>query len=277
MRSQYTKNTLTVVVLAGLLVAAQAVATAPRAQAQCDVASPTCNLVSADVKGRSPGGFSGRRIGFMIPAIIIGAGAHELDEVWAWIVFPVAFAAIGAVVGYFTLEDPQTGVNSAGQPVRGFPEVSVALLAISMALVIPTFVGVLALTSYGPEPEPGASGATGDEDADDDGGTPANDSADETQGRHRSCDGGRTGRDPIRERPAPPRRPDAPLRRHLHRRRARPYAAPPIGGSPHPHRLRHVLADRSAGLSSLGTRGRGSSAARAIAASKRACGSSRAP
>ena len=62
-------------------------------QAQCDPTSVTCNQVGADGKGILAGGILGAEIGFLIPAIIIHAGARELDEWWSWILFPV----LGAV------------------------------------------------------------------------------------------------------------------------------------------------------------------------------------
>ncbi|MCA9610113.1 MAG: hypothetical protein KC619_31165 [Myxococcales bacterium] len=146
-------------------------ALAPRqVQAQCSP-SVRCVTVGADGKGILGGGIIGAEIGFMIPAIIVGAGAHELDEWWAYVLFPAVFAAGGAVAGYFLLEEPTTVVG-AGTPTahrqRGYPEAAVAVFAVSMALIVPTFVGVLALTSYSPGAGEGAAGATGDEDAADD-------------------------------------------------------------------------------------------------------------
>ncbi|MGE0786144.1 MAG: hypothetical protein AB7S26_10675 [Sandaracinaceae bacterium] len=161
------------------------------ASAQCPMGAPLCNQVGADGKGILAGGILGAEIGFMIPAIFVGAGVREFDEAWAFIVFPVAFAAGGAVAGYFALEDPTT-MDAAGMVTqRGFPEVAVALLAVSIALIVPTFVGVLALTAYNPgATDDGGQGASGDEDAADedaadDGGGDSNDavrdeSSDET-------------------------------------------------------------------------------------------------
>ncbi|MBZ0120817.1 MAG: hypothetical protein K8H88_27735, partial [Sandaracinaceae bacterium] len=109
----------------------------------------------------------------MIPALIVYAGARELDQWWSWVLFPTLGAVGGSILGYFTMEDPANGMT------RGFPEVAVTFLAISMALIVPTFVGVLALTSYNPgadsssgggEEDEGASEGAGDSDA---GGEPA--------------------------------------------------------------------------------------------------------
>lgn len=151
--------------LTAALLLGQAFADAAPAEAQCPMGAMLCNRVSADVKGTLAGGIIGAEIGFMIPAIIVGAGARELDEAWAYILFPAVFAAGGAVAGYFALEDPTT-TDMMGTVQRGFPEVAVALLAVGIALIVPTFVGVLALTSYSPGADDGdRQGASGDEDA----------------------------------------------------------------------------------------------------------------
>ena len=151
-----------VAALAAVLVLAQA-ADGTTARAQCPDGAELCNRVGADGKGILAGGILGAEIGFMIPAIIVGAGVREFDEAWAYIVFPVAFAGLGALGGYFALEDPTT-MNDMGVVQQGFPEVAVAMLAVSIALIVPTFVGVLALTAYSPGADDGA-GASGDEDA----------------------------------------------------------------------------------------------------------------
>ncbi|MCC6877230.1 MAG: hypothetical protein IT378_23190 [Sandaracinaceae bacterium] len=154
------------------LVLAGAMFHAPRAEAQC-MAGPTCNTVSATAKGAIGGGILGAEIGFMIPALIVYAGARELDQWWSWVLFPTLGAVGGSILGYFTMEDPANGMVG-GVVQRGFPEVAVAFLAISMALIVPTFVGVLALTSYNPgadsssgggEEDEGASEGAGDSDA----------------------------------------------------------------------------------------------------------------
>ncbi len=145
-----------VAVLAFTLTVAEAVLPASTAQAQCDPDAVTCNRVGADGKGLLGGGILGAEIGFMTTALIVNAGAREIDQWWAWILFPAVGAAGGAIAGYYGLEDPNMQ--------EGFPEVAVAVFAISMALIVPTFVGVLALTAYNPGPDTGGSGATGDED-----------------------------------------------------------------------------------------------------------------
>lgn len=143
------------------LVMALGVETSTAEAQACDpVAMPmTCNLVGADGKGVLGGMILGAEIGFMTNALIVHAGARELDEWWAWILFPAIGAAGGGIVGYFALEEPEMG--------QGFPEVAVAVFAVAMALIVPTFVGVLALTAYNPGPDD-RSGASGGEDDDDD-------------------------------------------------------------------------------------------------------------
>jgi hypothetical protein len=145
------------VALAIGLVLGNAVLDTGTAKAQCTMASPMCtNQVGADGKGALGGGILGAEIGFMVNALIVNAGVRELDEWWAWILFPAVGAAGGAIGGFYGLEDPNMG--------QGFPEVAVAVFAVSMALIVPTFVGVLALTAYNPGPDTGGTGATSDED-----------------------------------------------------------------------------------------------------------------
>lgn len=152
--------------LAALLVAAQALAAAPQASAQCTPSS-RCVTVGAEGKGILGGGIIGAEIGFMIPALIVSAGARELDEWWAYVLFPAVFAAGGAIGGYYLLEEPTRIEGSPARRVSGYPEAAVAVLAVGIALIVPTFVGVLALTSYSPGASEG-DGASGDEDAADD-------------------------------------------------------------------------------------------------------------
>jgi len=156
--------------LTAALVLGQAFMDAGPVHAQCPMGASLCNRVGADGKGILAGGIIGAEIGFMIPAIIVGAGGRELDEAWAYILFPVVFAGGGAVAGYFALEDPTSVDMATGTVQQGFPEVAVALLAVGIALSVPTFVGVLALTAYSPGASDDAQGATGDEDAEDAGG-----------------------------------------------------------------------------------------------------------
>jgi len=178
--------------LVALLSVTQAFTAAPQASAQC---APTsrCNTVGASGKGILGGGILGAEIGFMIPALIVGAGARELDEWWAYVLFPVVFAAGGAVAGYFALEDPsrvESLPSGGARRVQGFPEAAVAVFAVSMALIVPTFVGVLALTSYSPGASEG-TGATSEEDAADDGEPPDLDEEDaESSALRRTLAGG---------------------------------------------------------------------------------------
>jgi len=144
--------------LVASLVLGQALAWAPSARAQC-TPSATCVTVTATGKGVVGGGIIGAEIGFMIPALIVGAGVREMDEAWAYIIFPLVFGAGGAIGGYYAFEEANGG--------QGFPEAAVAVLAVGIALIVPTFVGVLALTSYTPGGDEGG-GATSEEDARDD-------------------------------------------------------------------------------------------------------------
>lgn len=129
----------------------------------------TCNRVGADGKGILAGGILGAEIGFLTAAIIVSSLSYEdrqgIDEWWWYALWGVPLAAGGAVAGYFALEDP-TGMDDMGRTTQGFPEVAVVLLAVGIAAIVPTFVGVLALTAYSPGADDGGgSGATGDEDA----------------------------------------------------------------------------------------------------------------
>lgn len=149
-------------VLAALAAALYLSLAAAPASAQCMSGDPMCNEVGAAGKGIMGGLLIGAEIGLMTNALIVSAGVRELDEWWAWILWPAVFGAGGAVAGYFALEDPTYGMSMT----RGSPEGAVALFAIGMALIVPTFVGVLALTAYTPGPDTGdGTGATGDEDA----------------------------------------------------------------------------------------------------------------
>jgi hypothetical protein len=90
--------------------------------------------VKADFKGMIGLGLIGAELGFVIPAV---AGLHDT---WAFIVFPIAGAAGGAVGGYFLLE------QGAGEP-----ELAVAALTAGMALFIPAMIITLSETAYEPE------------------------------------------------------------------------------------------------------------------------------
>jgi len=101
------------------------------AQAQMCGAEP-CTQVESVPKGAIGLGMIGAELGFVLPAVI---GLHDA---WAFIVFPLALGAGGAVGGYFAFDEP----NSA--------EAGVAMLAVGIALIIPTLVLTLAMTRYDP-------------------------------------------------------------------------------------------------------------------------------
>ena len=75
-------------------------------------------------------GMFGAELGLVIPA------AAGLDQWWALVVFPVIGATGGALGGYF-------GLDRNNQV-----EASTAILAISIALVVPSVVLTVALRSY---------------------------------------------------------------------------------------------------------------------------------
>lgn len=91
--------------------------------------------VESNIKGTIGLGMVGAELGFVIPAAV------GLEDLWAYIVFPIVGAAGGAVGGYFAFD--------ANDIVEG----SVAALAAGMALVIPALVLTLALTAYDPSEE----------------------------------------------------------------------------------------------------------------------------
>jgi hypothetical protein len=91
-------------------------------------------------KGAVGLGLIGAEIGLVLPAAV---GLHET---WAFIVFPLVLGAGGAVGGYFAFDDPNS------------PEGGVAMLAVGMALIIPSVVLTLALTSYDPGDEADGGG-----------------------------------------------------------------------------------------------------------------------
>jgi hypothetical protein len=101
--------------------------------------------VDATPKGTIGLGLLGAELGVAIPAVI------GMDAAWAYIVFPIAGAAGGAVAGYFLIDD------------KNSPEAAVAVLTAGLTLVIPTFVLAVAATAYDPddEMEPTASLGTG--------------------------------------------------------------------------------------------------------------------
>lgn len=114
------------------------------AEAQCTMSSPTCSHVTPDAKGMIGLGLIGAEIGFIVPALI--QDAMHANEWWPYLVFP-ALGAVGGVIGGYFLE-----VETRARPADpdGTPEVAVSMLAIGMALIVPTMVGTLALSAYDP-------------------------------------------------------------------------------------------------------------------------------
>ena len=105
-----------------------------RAEAQCmPMAARPCSQVDPTPKAIIGVGLMGAELGLIIPAL---AGMRDL---WPYIVFPLIGAAGGAVGGW-----------AIEQNTRNSPEISVALLAVGIALVVPAVVGTLALTAYSP-------------------------------------------------------------------------------------------------------------------------------
>lgn len=114
---------------AALLTAACLLGASGRGYAQVQ-ATP----VEPDFKATIGLGLVGAELGFVLPAV---AGLHDT---WAFVVFPVLGAAGGGAVGYFLVEK---GTDS--------PELSVAMLATGMALIIPAMIVTLSATAYDPE------------------------------------------------------------------------------------------------------------------------------
>ena len=116
-------------------------------------------------------GLVGAELGFAIPAL---AGLHKP---WAFAVFPIVGAGIGATLGYFLIDKNEN------------PRTSVAMLAIGIALIIPTFILVVAMTAYDPDDEPTVETTDGAQEIDEFGepieneATPADAQARNTQAR----------------------------------------------------------------------------------------------
>lgn len=102
------------------------------------------NPVDPDFKATVGLGLVGAELGFVVPAL---AGLHET---WAFVVFPIVGAGGGGAAGYFLIEK---GTDS--------PELSVAMLATGMALIIPSMVLTLSATAYDPEDEVIEAGRAG--------------------------------------------------------------------------------------------------------------------
>lgn len=105
-------------------------------------------------------GLVGVELGLILPAAF---GARDW---WPYLVFPVLGGAGGAIGGYFL--DVET---------QNQPEISVTILVVSMALLVPTIIGTLALTAYSP---PADSGQADEDMGYDEGG----DSVDAVQDRN---------------------------------------------------------------------------------------------
>ena len=91
--------------------------------------------VEATPKGKIGLGLLGAELGVAVPAII------GMDAWWAYVVFPVAGAAGGAIAGHFLIDQ------------NNHAELSVVFLTTAMALVIPTLVLAASATAYDPESE----------------------------------------------------------------------------------------------------------------------------
>jgi hypothetical protein len=99
--------------------------------AQSDEPTP----VEASPKGKIGLGMLGAELGVAVPAII------GMDAWWAYVVFPVAGAAGGALLGHFWIDNGDHA------------ELSVVFLTAGITLVIPTLVLAAAATAYDPERE----------------------------------------------------------------------------------------------------------------------------
>ncbi|MCS6858079.1 MAG: hypothetical protein NZM37_10250 [Sandaracinaceae bacterium] len=99
--------------------------------------------IRAMPKGAIGLAFIGAEIGLILPALA------KAKDVWPYIVFPILGAGAGAVGGYFM--DDALGTQAEG---------SVAILAVGMALFVPTVLGTLALTAYSPPEGSGESDET---------------------------------------------------------------------------------------------------------------------
>jgi len=124
-------RSMAVAVLGTALALGSAGATPHRAEAQALVST-----VQSLPKGTIGLGLVGVELGLIIPAI---AGARDW---WPYLVFPILGGAGGAVGGYFM------DINTTTQP-----EISVAVMAIGLGLLVPTIIGTLALTAYQPPTE----------------------------------------------------------------------------------------------------------------------------
>lgn len=86
-----------------------------------------------DIRGNVAGTIGLGLLGAELGLILTPAFGLQ-DHVWAWIVFPTVGAAGGALAGAFAFDPGNPG-----------PEVTVTLLGVGAALLIPAIVGALAL------------------------------------------------------------------------------------------------------------------------------------
>jgi hypothetical protein len=106
------------------LCAAMAAGPAPVAEAQTQI--------PPDYKGIAGLGLIGAEVGMVLPAVF------GMRDAWAYVVFPAVGAIGGGVAGYYLLEaNDQT-------------EVSIAMLGVGMALLIPSTLLTLSLSAYDP-------------------------------------------------------------------------------------------------------------------------------
>jgi len=117
-------------VLAVTFQAAQASAQAQPAGSSGDVPVTTDgHRINGNVAGTIGLGLLGAELGLILtPAVGLQ------DHTWAWIVFPALGAAGGALAGGFAFDPHDPG-----------PKVTLSLMGVGMALVIPAIVGALAL------------------------------------------------------------------------------------------------------------------------------------
>ena len=95
----------------GLLLATLVGSAAP-AQAQGDPVAVQQGI-DASPKGTIGLGIIGAELGFMFPALM-GRAVPAFHDTWAFIVFPTAFAAGGAVAGWFALDSPNRSEAAVG-------------------------------------------------------------------------------------------------------------------------------------------------------------------
>lgn len=138
----------TAAMVAAISLATFAAPTRAEAQSAMDMGQQ----IDATPKGTIGLGIIGAEIGFAVPAL---AG---LDGAWAYVVFPIIGAAGGAIGGFYAIDNNDK------------ERAAVAMLAVGMALMVPTLVLTLAMTAYDPADDEA-------DEADDSGGDAAADDA----------------------------------------------------------------------------------------------------